>query len=564
MLRRRIWIDVLFIGVPVTLVMLTYFFQKPEVAGHLGTEDKAIRRDRPSSVSGRRVALVIGNADYKGSLTRLRNPVNDARGMAQVLEEIGFEVISLYNANRKQIGMAVGEFGKKIGSEGVAIFYFSGHGLQVEGQNYLVPVEANIAEATDVEYECNSVNRVLDTMEARRGNRINVVILDACRNNPFGYGNKSVGSRGLAAIPDASGSLIAYAAGAGSVAKDGTGRHSPYTESLIKHIKTPNLELTSIFKAVARDVSEATDSKQKPGWYSNVSEDYYLVVSESSNLEPLPPVPGGRGRLPTDPVPERETGLEEVGRIAGEGRRFSLSNGESMEFVWVPSGTFQMGSPSSEAGRDNDEGPVHEVTISKGFYLGKYEVTQGQWEAVMGTTPWRGEYGVRSGSAYPAVYVSWNDAQEFIGRLNSAAGSEVYRLPTEAEWEYACRAGTTIRWSFGDDESQLTHYAWYIANTWYVGEHYGHRVGTLRPNAWGLYDMHGNVWEWVHDWHDEDYYSRSSLVDPWGPLTGSGRVVRGGSFFYCSARSVRSAIRNDVSPRARFCSIGFRLLRRFN
>ena len=234
--------------------------------------------------------------------------------------------------------------------------------------------------------------------------------------------------------------------------------------------------------------------------------------------------------------------LEEAKRPKrpGEVKRFTLLGGASLEMVWIPSGTFMMGSPSSEAGRDDDEGPVHEVKISKGFYLGKYEVTQGQWEAVMETTPWRGEDYVRTGSAYPAVYVSWNDAQEFIGRLNAAVGSEVYRLPTEAEWEYACRAGTITRWSFGNVESQLTHYAWYDANAWDVGEKYGHRVGTKRPNPWGLYDMHGNVWEWVQDWYGD--YSSSSVADPTGPSAGSDRVVRGGDF-YNDAQYVRSANR---------------------
>ena len=160
--------------------------------------------------------------------------------------------------------------------------------------------------------------------------------------------------------------------------------------------------------------------------------------------------------------------------------------------------------------------------------MGKYEVTQGQWESVMGTRPWQGQNYVRSGSDYPAVYVSWEDAQEFIRRLNVPLGSNVYRLPTEAEWEYACRAGTTTRWFFGHSYSQLTHYAWYWNNAWDVGEKYAHSVGTKRANRWGLYDMHGNVWEWVQDWYGYNYYHYSPSVDPQGPSSGSGRVIRGG------------------------------------
>ena len=220
-----------------------------------------------------------------------------------------------------------------------------------------------------------------------------------------------------------------------------------------------------------------------------------------------------------------------------------------------------MGSPSSEVGRKDHEGSVHEVKISKEFYLGKYEVTQGQWEAVMGTQPWDGQNNVHSGSDYPAVYISWNDAQEFIGRLNASTGSEVYRLPTEAEWEYACRAGTSTPWSFGDDENQLTHYAWYEANACGVGECYPHKVGTKRPNPWGLHDMHGNVLYWVQDWYDEDYYSVSPRIDPQGPSTGTRRVIRGGGFIGNNAGQVRSAPRWRGLPDFKNLNVGFRLLR---
>jgi len=237
-----------------------------------------------------------------------------------------------------------------------------------------------------------------------------------------------------------------------------------------------------------------------------------------------------------------------------------IGAGVEMEFVWIEAGTFTMGSPSSETGRDSDEGPTHEVTISRGFYLGRYEVTQGQWEAVMGTTPWSGKSYVQSNAMAPAVYISWDDVQWFIQRLNAAAGDSLYRLPREAEWEYATRAGTRRRWSFGDDESQLGDYAWYDANAWDVGLKYAQPVGTKLANPWGLYDMHGNVWEWVQDWYDESYYGRSPGVDPLGPTTGSDRVMRGGRFS-ASAQGVRSAFRDWSVPGRRFSVIGARLLR---
>ena len=232
-----------------------------------------------------------------------------------------------------------------------------------------------------------------------------------------------------------------------------------------------------------------------------------------------------------------------------------------MEFVWIEPGVFQMGSPDTEPGRREDEGPLHEVEISQGFYMGKYEVTQGQWEAVMGTTPWSGKSYVQENPSHPAEYISWFDVQEFIIRLNASAGEWLYRLPSEAEWEYVCRAGTTTRWSFGDDESELTNYAWYKDNAWDAGERYGHAVGLKRPNPWGLYDMHGNVWEWVQDWYGEDYYNSSPRVDPPGPTTISARrVLRGGNFANWAQR-LRSAYRTLYSQRGSRIDSGVRLLR---
>ncbi len=248
------------------------------------------------------------------------------------------------------------------------------------------------------------------------------------------------------------------------------------------------------------------------------------------------------------------TGADDSGTGAeGEERTFSLLEGASMEFVWIEPGVFQMG---SNTGR-KDESPVHEVEISRGFWLGKYEITQGQWKAVMDKEPWSGRARVEANSSHPAVIISWDEVHEFIGRLNAEAGEELYRLPTEAEWEYACRAGTQTRWSFGDDESLLTDYAWYHGNN-YPNEG-AKAVGGREPNPWGLYDMHGNVWEWIQDWYDEDYYNSSPQVDPPGPTSGLGRVIRGGHFGHFNG--VRSAYRHFHSPDSRSYTIGARLLR---
>ncbi|MEA3365881.1 MAG: formylglycine-generating enzyme family protein [Candidatus Hydrogenedentes bacterium] len=232
-----------------------------------------------------------------------------------------------------------------------------------------------------------------------------------------------------------------------------------------------------------------------------------------------------------------------------------------LEMVRIEPGTFQMGRYSGEKDSWPDEHPQHQVTLTSGFWMAKYELTKAQWTAVMGTTPWSGLNYVLDNPDSPAVYVSWHDAQAFITAVNSYT-SKTFRLPTEAEWEYACRAWTTTRFYWGDDPgyTAIDDYAWWEGNADYVGQDYAHVVGQKLPNAFGLYDMSGNVWEWRQDWYDSDYYSSSPETDPEGPASGSRRVLRGGGWAdngnYC-----RSAYRPDASPSYTRFDIGFRLSR---
>ena len=232
-----------------------------------------------------------------------------------------------------------------------------------------------------------------------------------------------------------------------------------------------------------------------------------------------------------------------------------FTNNLGMKFVYIRPGSFVMGSLSGESGRGGDE-TQHRVSLTKGFYLQATEVTQGQWEQVMGSRPWSGKNYVRENANNPASYVSWNNCQAFIRKLNGMEGSSEYRLPTETEWEYACRAGSGKRFCFGNSDGQLGGYAWYDENTDSAGETYGHGVGTKKPNAWGLYDMHGNVWEWCQDWYGD--YPSGSVIDPKGPSSGAYRVYRGGSWG-SEAGGCRSADRNRNELSSRFVILGFRL-----
>ena len=239
-----------------------------------------------------------------------------------------------------------------------------------------------------------------------------------------------------------------------------------------------------------------------------------------------------------------------------------------LALMHIPAGTFLMGRYSGEQDSYDWEDPQHSVTISEGFYLGKYEVTKRQWQAVAGTTPWSGQSYVLDDLDSPAVYVSWNDAQSFITALNThitstGQGAATFRLPTEAEWEYACRAGTTTRFYWGDDPSYtlISDYAWWYGNTGWASEEYAHVVGLKLPNAFGLYDMSGNVWEWCEDdWHG-NYTGAPTNGSAWvDSPRGSYRLLRGGSWDnsggYC-----RSASRVHGYPVSAYSVSGFRVAR---
>jgi formylglycine-generating enzyme required for sulfatase activity len=232
-----------------------------------------------------------------------------------------------------------------------------------------------------------------------------------------------------------------------------------------------------------------------------------------------------------------------------------LPGGATMDLVYIEPGTFIMGSPTSDSNRQANEGPQHEVSISSGFYLGAHEVTQGQWESVMGTNPWLGEEMVESDPTHPAAFVSWSAAQSFIQALNAVSEDSLYRLPSEAEWEYSARAGTTTIWSFGDDVSQLIDYAWLNVTGW---NPHGQPVATKLPNPWGLYDMHGNVLEWCQDWFGP--YRSGSQIDPQGPEEGTNRVVRGASFRTKRFSEMRLAFRHGIYLGNGNMDIGFRVL----
>lgn len=717
----------------------------------LKAQNRQLTRENETKLTQKRIALVIGNGTYTKAKP-LPNPPNDAADMAKSLKDLGFEVLSGVNQNKRQMEALIREFGAKLSSGGTGLFYYAGHGIQVGGENYLVPVDADIPDEDEVSYSAVPVSLVLTKMTTAK-NDLNIVILDACRNNPFARSWRTFrdggNNDGLAKITPPTGTLVLYATEPGKVASDGAGRNGLFTEALLKQMKKPNVEYDQMVKAVSTDVWQKSNKQQLPWKEGNSLSDFYFVTTETTptktESEPtivakdkaaqereawdlvknsadaedfrfyLKEFPTGANadrakirleelvwfsvknttekmkvqaylnEFPTGanassariklrqletPTPTKtpnpngspenlnaddalaeleawnkiknssntvdfQTFLQKypTGAFAGQARAKISNIGDAewnrvktskdpnvykayiaanpsgqytteararlnmlvasmvafeqirdskdvedfknyvakypdgvfvedaranfeppkigtmrrnsigMEFMYIPAGDFQMGSTNGSG----DEKPVHKVTISQGFFMGRTEVTQEQYEKVMGNNP----SNFKGCPKCPVEQVSWDDAQSFVAKLNAQNDGFKYRLPTEAEWEYAARSGTT-----GDYAGNLDAMAWYGANS----GNKTHEVGTKQANAWGLFDMHGNVWEWCQDWYGDSYYANSPSVNPTGATSGSYRVYRGGGWSG-DAVDLRSAARDYGSPSLRGSLLGFRVVR---
>ena|GEM_PF-846410 len=662
----------------------------------------------------KRIALVIGNGNYSAS--PLQNPVNDASDIAGVLESLGFDVDVAIDLSHEEIKEKLQEFAQKLDKSDVGFFYYAGHGIQAEGVNYLIPVSADMTNQDAIINEAISISSVLQRMEIS-GNGINIVVLDACRNNPLSKSFKSAKGKGLAVIKAPSASFIAYATAPGNVAADGTGKNGLYTQYLLKNISTPGLTIEQLFKKVRVGVVQESGGRQVPWENSSLLGEFLFVeslVSDTGNitidysasqyeldfwktvqqnpsrsqyelylkkfpkgdfsliaqeklkamgnamltirsnvfgdsikingdyrgtskstfsLEPkeysveisklgfttiekkinlLPeqhldvqfalqasskPVNDTMRSTPVEQADTQEVKLPEpeiVTTAVNDDLAVIVVEAESivddgpqinekvepiinMSFVQVKSGCFSMGSPFLEEARLNDE-KQHNVCLSKDFWIGKYEVTQAQWQRVMGYNP---SFFKGCGSNCPVERVSWDEIQGFIFKLNLQTGQN-YRLPTEAEWEYAVRAGTNTSNYMGDAEqigqnnaTNLNNIAWYSGNSGvrYRGGHYcedwdekeftakrcgTHPVGLKKASPWKMYDMIGNVWEWTQDYYGS--LSTQDSTDPTGALEGNKRVVKGGNWSSPLAQN-RSAARYAFAQNKKMESVGFRLVR---
>jgi len=555
--------------------------------------------------SAKRVALVIGNADY--SVGRLNNPVNDARSLTKSLRDLGFIVLYKPNlASREAMELAVEEFAAKISGADIALFYYSGHGVQRKGNNYLMPTKATINKASHIRHRAMNVAFLMDEMTSHSSG-LNLVILDACRDDPYPRDSKSGATKGLGRMDAPSSTIIAYATKPNATAADGSGLHSPYTLQLLRHLKTQaDQPIDDLLNSVSVEVENDTQNQQSPRLEMSPLRGDYCFATCAGKQQALEPLHFTVKTTPADarvrilnigPVYQDgmllKPGTYKV-EVSKSGYQRQLSDFfltaeknsyyvelqaiidpvkpiqtkgftdpiTGMKFVSIKSGCFQMGSPENEVNRRSDE-KQHRVCLSQDYYLGQYEVTQAQWQQVMGDNPSK-----HKGANYPVERVGWNEIQEFIGKLNQKSGVQ-YRLPTEAEWEYAARAGTTTPFYTGlcitTDQANYDgsyDYNGCGAKTGVYREE-TIKVGSFPANPWGLYDMIGNVWELTCSKYDKKYSEGEKQclskiqANKYIPY-----AIRGGSFRSIPAFS-RMAMRGWAVPKQRFFDRGFRLARTY-
>ncbi len=544
-----------------------------------------------AALAEKRVALVIGNSNYE-NVARLPNPVKDARAIADALARLGFDVTHVDNLGVGPMRKTLAAFEEKASGADWALVYYAGHGMEMDGKNWVVPVDASLAKASDVADEAIPLDRILERV--RPASSLRIVILDACRNNPFlarmlsgPGGSRSIG-RGLAPIQPQRGEVVFYAARDGHTAMDGDGAHSPFAEAMLKVIEKPGLELGFFFREVTSEVLEATaPESQEPFVYGSLPRrQYYFKEPGEPSAEAFP--------LPKDMPPATITRPDHASAILqaplqlqtcdgvfvsvaqpearlcikpGSGQKFRDCP-ECPEMVIAPSGAFTMGSPENEPERSASEGPQHKVSIAQPFAVGRYAVTFEEWDACAAGNGCGGyrprDEGWGRGNR-PVINVNLDDAKAYVAWLSKKTGQR-YRLLSEAEFEYVVRAATTTPFWWGS--SMTPEQANFDGNHIYAG---GGSKGVYRaatvpvnyfePNPWGLYQVHGNVWNWVEDCWRDNYEGAPANGSAWTIAECKQRVLRGGSW-QSDPSLLRAARRLLVNlPKGRSSDYGFRVAR---
>jgi len=553
-----------------------------------------------SANASNRVALVIGNDSYH-NIASLKNARNDASAVAKALENAGFQVTLKLDANEKAMKEALRNFKGALAGGDVAVFYYSGHGLQLGAANYLIPTDIRGQTEGQVKDDAIPLQRILDDLQEQKV-KFSLAIIDACRDNPFKASGKSIGGVGLGPTSAATGQMVLFSAGNGQKALDKLGPsdkevNGVFTRVFLKEIERPGVPIDRLVRDVREEVvqlAKSVNHEQVPALYDQSLGEFYFhpaqtvvanavgdnkgnvysagvsgedfdtalwkAVVEGGAIDDydvyLKQYPQGKyaalaarrlQRLHEEArKAEEENGwhsgqsffltegtakypaAEPTGRNGLRAKNRGEANGDfdvsraSREFrdcadcppmMAIPSGEFEMGSNQKP-----NEAPIHRVNV-KSFAIGKTLVTQGQWQAIMGSNP---SYFSSCGDDCPVENVGWADAKKYIQKLSEKTG-RLYRLPSEAEWEYACRSGERFEYCGSD---KIDDVAWYESNS----KGMTHPVAAKQPNAWGLFDMSGNVEEWLEDCTSEDYYGAPTDGSVWLDGVCSLHMRRGGSW----------------------------------
>jgi formylglycine-generating enzyme required for sulfatase activity len=514
-----------------------------------------------------RVALVIGNDSYPDASTPLSTTIKDARTLADEFRRSEFEVDLKENVGKEDMQRAIDAFTGKIRSGTAALFYFSGYGIQVARQTYLIPVNAQVWTEAEVRRDGISVDSLLAEMH-RKGAKVKIIILDAARRNPFERRFRA-SAAGLAALDAPDGTLALYSAAPGKVINDSTGANSLFVSELIKEMRSPNLTAEEVFNRARIGVSRASNNEQVPWVASSLLEEFYFGTSRAvatapatqspaPTPAPAPAQPPAARPAPAPAAPAPQASSTAPATVVEPGRGdFKAGDmfrdcSDCAELVVVPAGSFDMGSPTEY------ENPVHRVTIAKPFAIGRYEVTFNEWDKCVedGGCKYRPEDREWGRGDRPVINISWLDAKAFVTWLSQKTG-KTYRLPTEAEWEYAARGGTTSPYWWGREPGSRQ------ANCRECNTGESQRtspVGSYKPNAFGLYDTAGNAAEWIEDCWNDNYRGAPNNGTAWTSGQCRLRVLRGGAFD-SQAKYVRSMARFRYDADVRYVSNGLRVVR---
>jgi formylglycine-generating enzyme required for sulfatase activity len=556
---------------------------------------------------GSRWALLVGVDEYL-HCEPLRFAGADMRAMRDRLVATGFpdkQVFLLddkaeqnkYRPFKPNVERELEQVLGMVERDDLIVVAFSGHGVHLDDKSYLCPTEAQLKDATTL-ISLEGVYERLQKCPAP----LKLLLVDACRNDPRREGEKSLlpnaGTKQFAESLERPprGILLLTSCAPGQVSMEERDfGHGVFMHFLLEGLggkaadQDGAVSLMGLFKYSNKQTKLYVHNKfngyQTPALKGDIQDDFELARVDCRPAAPIPTAPPPLAVAPFDGATARRH-QDAWAKHLGKPRE--MTNSIGMKLVLIPAGEFMMGNShtaeeehaafkghamfiSTDTFALDDEYPQHRIRVTKPFYLGLHEVTQGEYQKVMAANPSYfsangGGKDVAAGqdtSRFPVESVSWEDAVEFCRRLSQKEG-DTYRLPTEAEWEYACRAGTTGRYCCGDSGDGLGEYAWY-------SDHSIHPVGQKRPNAFGLCDMHGNVSEWCMDWYDSGYYTRSPVDDPPGSPSGESirtldfdlgpsRVLRGGSYDGGSF-SLRSADRLRLSQDDRGKNTGFRVIR---